>query len=233
MIQIFPVEGVGEMRKGDDLAGALAGAIRGSGIELLDGDVVAVTSKAVSKSEGRVANLPDEGPRAHAFLVESEAAEILRRRGDLVIARTRHGFVCANAGIDRSNAAPDQAILLPEDPDRSARRLQARLERDFSVELAVIVTDTFGRAWRRGQTDVAIGVAGMLPILDLRGTPDAGGRLLDVTEIAVADELAAAAELAMGKARGIPAAVIRGVEYRRGRGEAVDMVRPPHEDLFL
>src|SRR5690606_12225965 len=143
-------------------------------------------------------------------LVEEEAVSIVRRRGDLIIAETKHGFICANAGIDRSNAEPGTVILLPDDPDRSAHRIRLRLEKRFGISLAVIISDTFGRPWRRGLTDVAIGVSGMLPILDLRWTIDWVGRELEVSEVAVADELAAAADLVMGKASGIPAALVRG-----------------------
>ena len=157
---------------------------------------------------------------------------IVRRRGDLIIAETKHGFICANAGIDRSNAAPGTMVLLPEDPDRSALRIRTRLERHFGIELAVIISDTFGRPWRRGLTDVAIGASGLTTLLDLKGTRDWSGRELEVTEIAVADELAAAADLVMGKASGIPAALIRGYEGPRGEGRGQDLVRPPGEDLF-
>jgi coenzyme F420-0:L-glutamate ligase/coenzyme F420-1:gamma-L-glutamate ligase len=150
----------------------------------------------------------------------------------LIIAETKHGFVCANAAVDRSNAEPGTMILLPDDPDRSAHRIRARLEKRFEVSLAVLVTDTFGRPWRRGLTDVAIGVSGVVSILDLMGTEDWLGRRLEVTEVAVADELAAAADLVMGKAAGIPAALIRGYEGPRGDGRGSDLVRPVNEDLF-
>jgi coenzyme F420-0:L-glutamate ligase/coenzyme F420-1:gamma-L-glutamate ligase len=159
---------------------------------------------------------------------------VLRRRGDLVISETRHGFVCANAGVDLSNVARGQAALLPEDPDRSARRIRDRLRALTDLELAVIVSDTFGRTWRKGLTDMAIGCAGIAAIVDLRGTRDTEGRELQVTEVAVVDELAAAAELVMGKADGIPVAVVRGVDpawFRRGEVRA-EIVRPPAEDLF-
>lgn len=232
-VGIIPITGIGEVEAGDDVAEVLDEALGRSGLSLLDGDIVVVTSKVISKAEGRTVTLPDDGPRAHAGLVEEEAAEVLRRRGDLVIARTRHGFVCANAGVDRSNAGAARAVLLPVDPDRSARRIRSKLEHRHGVELAVVVSDTFGRAWRVGQTDVAVGVAGIRPITDLRGTVDAHGRVLDVTEIAIVDEVAAAAELVMGKAHGIPAAIVRGVDYLRSPGAATDLVRPPGEDLFL
>ncbi len=197
------------------------------------GDVLVVTHKVVSKAEGAVVELldADEGEFRRA-LIEREAVAIVRRRGDLIIAETKHGFICANAGIDRSNAAPGTMILLPEDPDRSAHRIRTRLGNHFDAEIAVIISDTFGRPWRRGLTDIAIGASGLTTLLDLKGTKDWSGRDLEVTEIAVADELAAAADLVMGKSSGIPAALIRGYEGPRGEGRGQDLVRPPHEDLF-
>ncbi len=160
------------------------------------------------------------------------ARSIVRRRGDLIIAETKHGFVCANAGVDRSNADPGTMVLLPDDPDRSAHRIRAKLHQSLGVDLPVIISDTFGRPWRTGLTDVAIGVSGLLPILDLIGTKDWAGRELDVTEVAVADELASAADLVMGKASGVPAALIRGYDGPRGEGRGSDLVRPVNEDLF-
>ena len=156
----------------------------------------------------------------------------LRRRGDLVITETRHGFICANAGVDRSNVGPGRAVLLPLDPDRSARRLRSRLIQRFGVEVAVVITDTFGRPFRRGLTDVAIGVAGFKPIRDLRGILDDHDRVLEVTEVAVADEIAAAADLVKGKARGIPVAVVRGLELPTEDGSATELIRGASEDLF-
>jgi len=166
--------------------------------------------------------------------VEQESVRVLRRRGDLVISETKHGFVCANAGVDRSNVDADQAALLPDDPDKSARRIRSGIKAKAGVDVGVIVSDTFGRPWRRGVADVAIGSAGVRPILDLRGTEDASGRELQVTEVAIADELAAAAELVMGKAENIPVAVIRGGKAAwLGPGSIrFDLVRPPSEDLF-
>jgi coenzyme F420-0:L-glutamate ligase/coenzyme F420-1:gamma-L-glutamate ligase len=176
---------------------------------------------------------PDD-PHAHRPLVLEESVRVLRRRGDLVISETAHGFVCANAGIDLSNVEAGWAALLPEDPDRSARRIRDALVHRFGIGVAVVVSDTFGRPWRRGVTDVAIGSAGLRPVVDLRGTTDALGRELMVTEVAVADEIAAAAELVMGKADGIPVAVVRGIPLDwLGEGSVVgDLVRPPHDDLF-
>lgn len=230
-LRIEPVEGIGEIEPGDDLATMLAEALRP--MSPSDADVLVVTHKVVSKAEGAIVELDDDGPDAHRELVESEAVRILRRRGNLVIAETRHGFVCANAGVDRSNTRPGTAILLPEDPDRSARRIRDRLGGVLGIRPAVIISDTFGRPWRRGLVDVAIGVAGMHPIEDLRGTSDSFGRVLDVTEVNVADELAAAADLVMGKATGICAALVRGFSSPPGPGSiGTDVVRLPEEDLF-
>lgn len=229
-LEVFPVEGVPEVRPGDDLAGLLADACP----DLADGDVLVVTQKVVSKAEGALARIDPDDPRGHKAIVEDEAVRVLRRRGELIIAETRHGFVCANAGVDLSNVDDGWAALLPEDSDRSARRIRDGLRARLGVEVAVIVSDTFGRPWRRGLTDVAIGCAGIRAIVDLRGTEDSRGRELQVTEVCVVDELAAAAELVMGKATGVAAAVVRGVDPRwLGRGEVRgEVVRSPQEDLF-
>jgi len=226
-IRILPVRGLPEVAPGDDLAEMIAGVA-----ELVDGDVVVVTQKVVSKAEGRVVDLdPKVG---HKPLVEAESVRVLRRRGDLVISETTHGFVCANAGVDLSNVAEGTAALLPVAPDRSARRIRDALRRHVGVEVAVVVSDTFGRPWRRGVTDVAIGCSGLRPVIDLRGTTDALGRELQVTEVAIVDELASAAELVMGKAENVPVAVVRGVDPSWfGEGGVVDdVVRDHSEDLF-
>ena len=226
-IEVLAVAGLPEVRPGDDLAALIAGAV-----DLVDGDVVVVTQKVVSKAEDRLVDIdPEVG---HRPLVEQESVRVLRRRGDLVIAETEHGFVCANAGVDLSNVEAGQAALLPVDSDRSARRIRDALRHRFSVDVAVVVSDTFGRPWRRGVTDVAIGCAGLRPVVDLRGTTDALGRELQVTEVAVVDEIAAAAELVMGKAAGVPVAVVRGIDPAWfGDGSVVDdVVRSPDEDLF-
>ncbi|HJU52124.1 MAG TPA: coenzyme F420-0:L-glutamate ligase [Acidimicrobiia bacterium] len=227
-ITIRPITGLPEIRAGDDLASMLSVALGSMAPE--NGDVLVVTQKIVSKAEGAFRPAADEA--AYRQIVEEEAKAILRRRGPLVITLTKHGFVCANAGVDRSNVEGDQVILLPADPDRSAHRIRIRIERDLGVSLAVIITDTFGRAWRRGLVDVAIGVSGMLPILDLRGSKDMHGRVLEVTEVAVADEIAAAAELVTGKASGVPAALVSGYSYPAGDGRATDLLRPAAEDMF-
>lgn len=229
-LEIHPLLDVGPVGRGDDIATVLAPAIERLG--LLEGDVLVVTHKIVSKAEGAVREIVGDEESFKRALVEEVARSIVRRRGDLIIAETKHGFVCANAGVDRSNAAPGTMVLLPDDPDRSAHRIRLRLRQIFEIDVPVIISDTFGRPWRRGLTDVAIGVTGLAPIHDLIGTTDWSGRELDVTEIAVADELAAAADLVMGKAAGIPAALIRGYDGPRGEGRAADLVRPVDEDLF-
>ena len=229
MIELIPVEGLPEIGRGADLAGLIAAAA-----DLRDGDVVVVTQKVVSKAEGAMVAVDPADPLSHKPIVERESRRILRRRGELVISETRHGFVCANAGIDLSNVEQGWAALLPEDSDRSARRIRDGIRGVAGIEVAVIVSDTFGRPWRRGVTDVAIGSAGILPVLDLRGTTDAYGRELQVTEVAIVDELAAAAELVMGKATGVPVALIRGVDASWfGTGSVHDdLVRAPADDLF-
>jgi coenzyme F420-0:L-glutamate ligase/coenzyme F420-1:gamma-L-glutamate ligase len=215
------------VRRGDDLGALLGDAVaRAGGLE--DGDVVVVAQKAVSKAEGRIERTDDV-----LSTILREARAVRRRRGDLVIAETEHGFVCASAGVDRSNAPGEGwVVLLPEDPDASAARLRDALEERFGLVPAVIVSDSFGRAWRQGTTDVAIGVAGMRPLLDLRGEHDARGYELATTTIAVADEIAGAAELVMGKTAGVPAAIVRGYAVPQGDGSASDLVMPPERDLF-
>jgi coenzyme F420-0:L-glutamate ligase/coenzyme F420-1:gamma-L-glutamate ligase len=228
-LRIVPLTGIPEIRPGDDLASLLGDALeRGPGLEA--GDVVVVAQKAVSKAEGRVELVPED---RHVQVILREARAVRRRRDDFVIAETSHGFVCASAGVDRSNTPGDDwVVLLPEDPDASARRLRAALAARFEVAPAVIVSDSFGRAWRQGTTDVAIGVAGLRPLADLRGTRDARGRELQGTVICIADELAGAAELVLGKARQVPAALVRGAELPRGDGTARELVMPPERDLF-
>jgi coenzyme F420-0:L-glutamate ligase / coenzyme F420-1:gamma-L-glutamate ligase len=233
LIAVLPVEGVPEIHEGDDLA-----AVLGERAQLEDGDVLVVAQKVVSKAEGRVVRLDDVEPSAQARdlaadrdareleVVLREARRLVRTRPPLVIAETRHGFVCASAGVDHSNAAePGTLVLLPLDPDASARRLSE------SLGVAVIVSDSFGRPFREGTTDVAIGVAGLAPLLDLRRTRDAAGYELRTTMIAIADEIAGAAELVMGKARGIPAAIVRGLDVS-GDGTARELVMPADRDLF-
>jgi coenzyme F420-0:L-glutamate ligase/coenzyme F420-1:gamma-L-glutamate ligase len=228
VVEIFPVPGLPDIEPGDDLTALLVEVL--APLHPRDGDILVVTHKVVSKAEGAIA--PAATDEDYRNLVASEATSIVRRRGDMVIAVTRHGFVCANAGVDRSNVTGDRVVLLPRDPDRSAHRIRTRLQRDLGVDLAVVISDTFGRAWRTGVVDVAIGISGIRPILDLKGTTDMHGRLLEVTEVAIADEVAAAAELAMGKATGIAAALVRGVAFEPGIGRASELVRNPNEDMF-
>ena len=228
-LRVFGVEGIGEVAPGDDLADMIIAAIDAQGERIVDSDIVVITHKVVSKQEGRVVEILDED--AYRALVLDEASAIVRRRGDLVIAKTRHGFICANAAVDRSNVATGFAILLPLDPDRSAHRLRTLIERATGTSVGVIITDTFGRPWRRGLVDVAIGISGLPSVVDLRGTTDTFGNVLNVTEVAVVDEVAAAADLVMGKATAIPVAILRGLDLE-GSGRATDLVRPPDEDLF-
>jgi coenzyme F420-0:L-glutamate ligase / coenzyme F420-1:gamma-L-glutamate ligase len=236
-ISVLPLEGIPEVRAGDDLAGLLGEAIERAG-GAQSGDVLVVAQKVVSKAEGRALSLdavePTEQARElagghdprHLQVILSEAVRLVRTRAPLVIAETRHGFVCASAGVDQSNApGPDTVVLLPVDPDASARRLSEHLG------LAVIVSDSFGRPFRNGTTDVAIGVARIAPLQDLRGVRDPLGYELKTTKIAVADEIAGAAELVMGKTAGIPAAIVRGVDAQ-GDGTARELVIPAERDLF-
>jgi coenzyme F420-0:L-glutamate ligase / coenzyme F420-1:gamma-L-glutamate ligase len=233
------VTGLPEIAEGDDLAALVSQAVR-----LEDADVVVIAQKAVSKSEGRIVRLADVEPSEQAReiagdedprrieVILREAARVVRVRPPLVIAETTHGFVCASAGVDSSNA-PEAGtlVLLPEDPDASAERIRARLRELTSCDVAVVVSDSFGRPWRQGTTDVALGAAGLQVLLDLRGERDRAGYELHYTMIAIADEIAGAAELAMGKTDGIPAAVVRGLEVA-GNGRARELVIPEERDLF-
>lgn len=228
-LTIWPLTGIGEIEPGADIAGEILRAIDRLGVKLTDRDIVVITHKVVSKAEGRVRAIPDEA--TYRDLVENEAVRIVRRRGDLVITQTRHGFICANAAVDRSNVAPGYAILLPEDPDRSAHRVRVLLQRASGASIGVVITDTFGRPWRRGLTDVAIGMSGLPSLVDYRGTTDTHGNTLEVTEVAAVDEIASAADLVMGKASGVPAALVRGLDLE-GDGRVSDLIRPPSEDLF-
>ena len=239
-LTILPLEGLPEVEAGMDL-----GELVARSVALEDGDVVVLAQKVVSKAEGRVVTLDDVEPstRAHDLagsdadarhveVILRESARIVRTRGPLVIAETRHGFVCASAGVDASNApVPRTLVLLPVDPDASAQRLRARLRELTGASVAVIVSDSFGRPWRQGTTDVAIGCAGIAPLLDLRGSLDASGYELRSTQIAIVDELAGAAELVMGKAEAVPGAVVRGFAFE-GDGSARELVIPPERDLF-
>ncbi len=229
-VEIIPIPAIPEIGPGDDLAAILGRALADERMQLRDGDVVVVTQKVVSKAEGRI--VPEE-PGGKARWVAQETRRVVARRGDLVIAETRHGLVCANAGVDTSNVADGYLTLLPEDPDASAEGIRAALSSWSGVDVAVVITDTFGRPWRQGLVNVAIGSAGFPALVDLRGTKDAVGRILEATVEAMADEVAAASGLVMGKAEGIPAAVVRGV---KAEGlpplPASALVRPAEEDMF-
>lgn len=229
-LEIIPVTGIGEVRPGDDLADLIIAA----DTEILDGDCLVITQKVVSKAENRLVDIDPDDPLSHKPLVERESVRVLRRRGELIISQTAHGFVCANAGIDLSNVRRGQAALLPIDSDRSARGIRDRLRARAGLDVAIVISDTFGRPWRRGVTDVAIGCAGIGAIVDLRGTTDALGRELMVTEVGVVDEIAAAADLVMGKAEGIAVAIVRGLpaEWFRPGGVVDEIVRDPADDLF-
>ena len=231
---IHPVHGIPEITVGVDLGSLIGEVCSSADFGLVDGDVLVVTQKIVSKAEGAMVEIDQNDPLSHKPIVEREAVRILRRRGDLIITETKHGFVCANAGIDLSNVAQGHAALLPEDSDRSARRIRDRIRGTQGLSVGVIVSDTFGRPWRRGVTDVAIGCAGVAAVVDLRGTEDAFGRELMVTEVCVADELAAAADLVCGKAEGVPVALVRGVDPTWLRDSSIreEVVRNPTEDLF-
>lgn len=228
-VEIVGLQGLPEVGAGDDLAGLILGAVAAAGIALADGDVLAVTQKVVSKAEGRMVPL---GPDGKAAWVARETRRVVARRGDLLIAETPHGFVCANAGVDESNVIEGFVTLLPEDPDASAEGIRNAVAGATSADVAVVVTDTFGRAWRRGLVNVAIGCAGLPSLVDLRGTKDALGRVLAVTVEALADEVAAAAGLVMGKADGVPVALVRGIRAEASASPASSMVRAAEEDLF-
>jgi len=241
-LRVIPLRGIPELEEGDDLGALLVDAAREVGIQ--DDDVLVVAQKAVSKVEGRVVHLGEVEPSERALelaadsdprrleVILGETREVVRARPPLVIAETRHGFVCASAGVDASNAkGPDTLVLLPVDPDASAARIRARILDLAGAEVGVVVSDSFGRAWRLGTTDVALGVAGITALLDLDGRRDSVGYELHATQIAVADEIAGAAQLVMGKLDGIPAAVVRGLRMR-GRGRGSDLLMPRERDLF-
>jgi coenzyme F420-0:L-glutamate ligase/coenzyme F420-1:gamma-L-glutamate ligase len=244
-IQLIPLEGIPPIRPGDDLTALLAAAARRSGVE--PQDLLVVCQKVVSKSEGRVVDLAGVCPSPFAEQISreiekdprivevilAETRRIIRMDQKHLIVETRQGMVCANAGVDESNSLDaSTVILLPEDPDASARRLHRQLRERESLDLPVLITDTFGRPWREGLVEVAIGVAGFLPMLDFRGKHDLTGRELHHTIVAAADELAAAAGLLMDKDRGIPAALVRGYPYQRGEGRAKELLRERSKDLF-
>jgi coenzyme F420-0:L-glutamate ligase/coenzyme F420-1:gamma-L-glutamate ligase len=244
-IEIFPLPGLSEMRPGDDLAPLILRALEVAGLAVRDGDIFVVAQKIVSKAENRLVALDSITPSARAQawarefdkdarlieLVLSEAKHIVKMERGIIVAETQHGFVCANAGVDASNAPEGTAILLPEDPDRSAADLRSALSAALGVAVGVIVSDSFGRPWREGLVNVALGVAGLAPLADYRGTKDGGGKLLTATWIARADEIASAAELVMGKADGIPVAIVRGATLGKP-GTGQELLRGRQNDLF-
>jgi coenzyme F420-0:L-glutamate ligase/coenzyme F420-1:gamma-L-glutamate ligase len=247
MIQIFGLGKIPLVKRGDKVGDQIVKAAKEEGLQILDRDIVVVAQKVVSKAEDRVFPLKSITPSAfakalskttgkdprHLEAILSETQNIIRMREAHLIVETRHGFICANAGVDRSNVEKaDSVALLPIDPDKSAHKIRERIRELTGADVGVIVSDTFGRAWRIGQVDVAIGLDGLRPIADYRGKEDMFGYVLNVTQIAVADELASAAELVMKKSDGIPAAIVRGFEYPRGKGSARDLIRPREEDLF-
>lgn len=245
-LRVIGLRGLPEVQSGDDVSDLIAeAAAAGPGLE--GGDVVVVTQKIVSKAEGRVVALDSVTPTAEAErlavetekdprlveLILRESVRVVRQRGPVLITETRHGFVCANAGIDSSNVGDEGTVcLLPEDPDRSASAIREGLRQRTGVELAVIVSDTFGRPWREGHTNVAVGIAGMSPFVDYVGRKDSFGYELRVSTLAVADELAAAAELVQNKLDGVPVAIVRGYEYPPGDGSARHLIRDAENDLF-
>ncbi len=247
MIRLVPLP-VGErIQPGDDLVALLVAAISAVGEQLIDGDVVVVAQKPISKAEGRIVELLDVVPSLEALAIAAEddgdprvvevilreSSEVVRRRGSFIIGRTRHGHVCGSAGVDRSNQnEPDQVTLLPEDPDASARRLRAGLRAATGADVAIVVSDSFGRPFRRGTVGVAIGAAGFAPVVEHVGRPDDAGRKLHATRIHVADQLASAAELALGPYGGVPAVLIRGVELEAGDEGAAGGIIDRDKDLF-
>ena len=245
-IQIIGVPGMPEVSTGDDVATLIAEAARSADLNLLDRDVVVIAQKIVSKAEGRVVQLDSVEPSARARewaeawdkdarvveVVLRESKRIVRMERGVLISETEHGFVCANAGVDTSNVAEGTVTLLPKDPDESAGRIRAALQKHFSVALAVIVSDTFGRPWREGLVNVALGVSGIAPLVDYRGEKDSHGRPLKVTVMAIADELASAAELVMKKSSGNPVSIIRGFDYESSEGSSRALIRIQALDLF-
>jgi coenzyme F420-0:L-glutamate ligase/coenzyme F420-1:gamma-L-glutamate ligase len=246
-VSIIPVAGIPEVKPGDDLAGFILDALEGNGLALEDGDVLVVTQKVVSKAEGRIVDLrtiePSEFAQAYAALGEKdprqievvlrESRRIVRSSPQVLICETRHGFICANAGVDASNSGgKDTVVLLPEDPDASAERIRVHVEGATGARIGIVISDTFGRPWREGPTDVAIGSSGIGPLHEYIGQVDPHGYELRITAIAVVDELASAAELALGKVSRVPVALIRGYAWERSEGKARDMIRDASKDLF-
>jgi coenzyme F420-0:L-glutamate ligase/coenzyme F420-1:gamma-L-glutamate ligase len=247
LIQIIGLKKIPLVKRGDNIAGHIVRAAKKEGVQISDRDIIVVAQKIVSKAEGGIVDLKSvkPSPKAeeiaktsgkdprHVEAILKETARIVRMKAAHLIVQTRHGFVCANAGVDKSNVEdPDSVAVLPADPDKSAREIRKGIRESTGADVGVIISDTFGRAWRVGQTNVAIGLDGLQPIMDYRGSKDMFGHLLNVTQIAIADELTSAAELVMKKSDGVPVAIIRGFDYNQGAGSARDLVRPEEEDLF-
>ena len=229
-IEIIPVYGLPEFKKNDDLIEILTTTLKNNSETLLNGDVVIVTQKIISKIENRAVDLKVTDINE---VLKEESTQILRKRGETVIARTRHGFICANAGIDKSNIDKGYALLLPIDPNKTANTIRRKIKAEFDLDIAVIISDTFGRAWRKGQTNVAIGSSGIEPLTSYIGTTDSYGNDLMATEIAIIDELAGASELVMNKVDEVPVAIIRGYKYRFSDKSTDEIIRSDDEDFFL
>lgn len=226
-IEIIPVTGLPEFKSNDDLVEILSNTLNES---LVENDILVITQKIISKIENRTVNLQDKD---FSEVLKDEATQIIRKRGETVIARTKHGFICANAGIDKSNIEQGYALLLPEDPDKTAYKIRKQIFVRNSINVAVIISDTFGRAWRKGQTNVAIGCSGIEPMVSYIGTTDSFGNDLMATEIAIVDELASASELVMNKIDEIPIAIIRGYSYENSDKGIKEIIRADDEDFFL
>ena len=226
-IEIIPVTGLPEFKSNDDLVEILSNTLNES---LVENDILVITQKIISKIENRTVNLQDKD---FSEVLKDEATQIIRKRGETVIARTKHGFICANAGIDKSNIEQGYALLLPEDPDKTAYKIRKQIFVRNSINVAVIISDTFGRAWRKGQTNVAIGCSGIEPMVSYIGTTDSFGNDLMATEIAIVDELASASELVMNKIDEIPIAIIRGYAYENSDKGIKEIIRADDEDFFL
>ena len=226
-IKIIPVTGLPEFKSNDDLVEILSNTLNES---LVENDILVITQKIISKIENRTVNLQDKD---FSEVLKDEATQIIRKRGETVIARTKHGFICANAGIDKSNIEQGYALLLPEDPDKTAYKIRKQIFVRNSINVAVIISDTFGRAWRKGQTNVAIGCSGIEPMVSYIGTTDSFGNDLMATEIAIVDELASASELVMNKIDEIPIAIIRGYSYENSDKGIKEIIRADDEDFFL
>ena len=226
-IEIIPITGLPEFKSNDDLLEIISNSFNDS---LMENDVLVITQKIISKIENRTINLQDKD---FSEVLKDEATQIIRKRGETVIARTKHGFICANAGIDKSNIEQGYALLLPEDPDKTAYRIRKQIFARNSINVAVIISDTFGRAWRKGQTNVAIGCSGIEPMVSYIGTTDSFGNDLKATEIAIVDELASASELVMNKIDEIPIAIIRGYSYENSDKGIKEIIRADDEDFFL